>query len=200
MVHIAPPRSRHWHLPVSICPIMTRRLVSRRRRNLCQLEATACFTSTYAHNCFPASCFLMGLNERMPLGHANLTSDWLRRYGPTFLQPPPRTSYFHILAFLEQHLTGKWSTKGADLKQTVTFWLQALVTDLFYVGTISLVKALRLIYTYQWRIREVWHIRSATHVPYVFTSQNKVHDIRTFVTCLIKLIRNNNYTIVIWSF
>jgi hypothetical protein len=36
-----------------------------------------------------------------------------------------------------------------DVKQTLTFWLQALVTDLFYVGTTSLIKALRQISTYQ---------------------------------------------------
>ena len=72
----------------------------------------------------------------------------LRRYGPTFLQPPSRTSDFHILAFIELHLTGKESTKDSDVKQTVTFWLQALVTDLFYAGTTSLVDALRLMSTY----------------------------------------------------
>jgi hypothetical protein len=91
----------------------------------------------------------------MPLGHANPASDWLRRYGPTLLQPPFRTSDFRILAFLELHLTGKGSTKDADVKQAVTFWLQALVTDLFYAGTTSIVDALRLMSTYQWRIREV---------------------------------------------
>jgi hypothetical protein len=179
---------------------MTPRLLCRRIWNLCQVKVTACFTSAYAQNCLPARCFLMGLNEQMSLGHANFTSHWLRRYRPTFLQPPSRTSYFHIVAFLEQQLAGKWSTKGADVKQTVTFWMPALVTDLFYAGTTSLVDALRLMSTCQWRIREVWHIRSATHVPYVFTSQNKVYDIRTFVIYFIKLIRNNNYTIIIWSF
>ena len=135
MVHIRPPRSHHWHLSESICHIMTPRLVYRCKWNLCQLEATTCFTSAYAQNFLPATCFLMGLNERMPLGDANLTSDLLRRYWLTFLQPPSRTSDFHILAFLKLRLTGKGSTVDTDVKQTVTFWLQALVTDLFYAGT-----------------------------------------------------------------
>jgi hypothetical protein len=136
----------------------------------------------------------------MPLGHANLTSDWLRQYGPAFLQQPSRTVGFHILAFLELYLTGKRSTKDADVKQTVTFWLQALVTDMCYAGTTNLDGALRLMSTRQWRICEFWHIRSDTHVPYLHTCQNKVRGIRTFVSYLIVLIRNNNYTIVILQF
>jgi hypothetical protein len=79
----------------------------------------------------------MGLKERMPLRHANLITVWLRRYGPFFLQPPFRVSDFHILAFLEFHLTGKRSTEDDDVKQTVTFWLQALAIDLFHAGTQS---------------------------------------------------------------
>ena len=134
---------------------------------MCHVEATACFTSAYVQNCLPARCFLMGLNERMPLGHANLTSDWLQRYGPTFLQPPSRISDFHILAFLELHLTGKRSTKDADVKQSVTFWLQALVTDKFYAGTqASLTHCQR-------RICQFWYTRSATHVQYVYTEWHK---------------------------
>ena len=101
---------------------------------------------------------------------------------------PVISIFLHSLSSARQR-----STKDADVKQTVCHLLAAgtghrhvLRRDARFVDT------LRLMSTCQCRICEFRYIRSATHVPFVYTSQNTVHGIRTFVTYLIMLIRNNN--------
>jgi len=138
MVLIRPLQIHHWHLPVSTCPIMTPRLVSRRIWNV----------SRGVDSLFHFSvCSEQLASPVLPNG-----SEWTNAIGsckPYIWLVTTIWTNLPIAAISHQWFPYSyipWAAPDSDLRKTpmwsklsVTFWLQALVTDMFYAATQGLL-------------------------------------------------------------
>ena len=79
---------------------------------------------------------------------ANITKDWLRKYGWEVLIHPPHSpdlapSDYHLFGPLKRHLAGQRFHADEDLIEEVRMWLQSLEVTFFREGIFSLM--------YRWR-------------------------------------------------
>jgi hypothetical protein len=117
-----------------------------------------------------------------------LTALVLGSYGPSFLEPRFHAQAFQSLRSFKKHLSCNQFVTDADMKQAVTSWLHTLGTDSVYAGIQTLLPRWHKCLYVSNDHFGVWCVPSATHVPCVDRSQNKVLDIGGFVDLFFSVV------------
>jgi hypothetical protein len=87
-------------------------------------------------------------------------------------------SDFHLFGNLKKQMAFKLFHTDTNVKQAVAYCLRSLYTDFFYAVTQALVPQWDKCLNVSGDCVEVCHVPSATHVPCIFQSQNKVFSIK----------------------